>query len=173
MTINLFDDGAWHTLLPLTFTRPVADLRIGILTIAQKWEKHLNARSGFVTVPYLALKYPAIDNAELFINGSICPDENLTEAIMSLGKGELLAKQGVNIAYKPEAGDAISPELLTRLSAKEYTGEFVRISMPEDLFKFNDAELKKDFKLITKGRTSVKLSNTNTFIGDDIFAEEG
>lgn len=173
MMINLFDDGAWQSLRPLSFTRPVADLRIGILTIAQKWEKHLNARSGFVTVPYLAVKYPAIDNAELFINGSICPDENLTEAIMGLGKGEVLVKQGLSIAYKPETGEPISPEILVRLSVKEYSGEFIRIAMPEDLFKFNDAELKKDFKLITKGRTSVKLSNTNTFIGDDIFAEEG
>ncbi|TCD01085.1 putative sugar nucleotidyl transferase [Pedobacter psychroterrae] len=173
MMINLFDDGAWQSLRPLSFTRPVADLRIGILTIAQKWEKHLNARSGFVTVPYLAVKYPAIDNAELFINGSICPDEHLTEAIMGLGKGEVLVKQGLSIAYKPETDEPISPELLTGLSVKEYSGEFIRIAMPEDLFKFNDAELKKDFKLITKGRTSVKLSNTNTFIGDDIFAEEG
>ncbi len=173
MMINLFDDGAWQSLRPLSFTRPVADLRIGILTIAQKWEKHLNARSGFVTVPYLALKYPAIDNAELFINGSICPDENLTEAIMGLGKGEVLVKQGLSIAYKPETDEPISPEILAGLSVKEYSGEFIRIAMPEDLFKFNDAELKKDFKLITKGRTSVKLSNTNTFIGDDIFAEEG
>jgi len=173
MMINLFDDGAWQSLRPLSFTRPVADLRIGILTIAQKWEKHLNARSGFVTVPYLTIKYPSLDNAELFINGSVCPDENLTEAIMGLGKGEVLVKEGLSIAYKPETGEPISPEMLTRFSVKEYSGEFIRISMPEDIFKFNDAELKKDFKLITKGRTSVKLSNTNTFLGDDIFAEEG
>ena len=71
MTINLFDDKAWLQLRPLTYTRPVGDLRIGILTIAEKWAKSLNADFGFQTQAYLSVKYKAIKSA-IFINGSIC-----------------------------------------------------------------------------------------------------
>ena len=173
MTINLFDDGAWQSLRPLSFTRPVADLRIGILTIAQKWEKHLNVRAGFVTAPYLAEKYPAIEDTELFVNGSVCPNEHLIESILSLNIGESISQQGVLLAYKSGAGKSLNLERISVLPSQEYKGEFIRIVVPEDIFKFNDAELRNDFNLITKGRVSAKLSSTNTFIGDDIFVEEG
>ena len=173
MTINLFDDDAWQSLRPLSFTRPVADLRIGILTIAQKWEKYLNAHAGFVTAPYLSVKYPAVDGANLFINGSICPDEALVEAILNLGDGTLLKKQGIVVAYKLDKDDAADSSVLDKLHAVEYSREFIRIVVPEDIFKINDAELKRDFKLITKDRISAKLSGTNTLIGENIFAEEG
>ena len=83
MKINLFDDKSWLSLRPLTYTRPVGDLRIGILTIAEKWAKFLNAEFGFQTQPYLSVKYKAI-NSTLFINGSICPNKFLVEAILNL-----------------------------------------------------------------------------------------
>ena len=173
MTINLFDDDAWKTLRPLSFTRPVADLRIGILTIAQKWEKYLNARSGFVTIPYLAIKFPALNDAELFINGSICPDDDLINAITNLDEGELLEKQGLIIAYKLAGGLRIEVAELLKLNKIAYASPFIRISRPEDIFRNNETELVKDFKLITKGRVSAVLSATNTLIGENIFAEEG
>lgn len=172
MIINLFDDSAWKSLRPLSFTRPVADLRIGILTIAQKWEKYLDAKSGFLTIAYLAVKYPSLSGAELFINGSVCPDEGLLDAISNLKHGECLKKQDFVIAYKISAAD-IDTHALEKLQTKTYSGNFIRIAVPEDIFKFNDAELRKDFALLTKGRTSAKLSTTNTFIGDNIFVEDG
>src|ERR1700734_3090503 len=88
MAIILFDDNAHQTLLPLTYTRPVADLRIGILTIAEKWGKYLGQNFSFHTQPYLQVKYPVkigVDN--LFINGAFCPDEKLVEAIGILKTG--------------------------------------------------------------------------------------
>nr|WP_068892353.1 putative sugar nucleotidyl transferase [Pedobacter panaciterrae] len=172
MIINLFDDSAWHSLRPLSFTRPVADLRIGILTIAQKWEKYLNAESGFLTIAYLAIKYPLLADAELFINGSICPDEGLLDAISNLKHGECLKKEDLVIAYKINKAD-FDPQISDKLHTIAYSGNFIRIAVPEDIFKFNDVELRKDFALLTKGKTSAKLSSTNTFIGDYIFAEEG
>jgi UDP-N-acetylglucosamine diphosphorylase/glucosamine-1-phosphate N-acetyltransferase len=172
MIINLFDDSAWQSLRPLSFTRPVANLRIGILTIAQKWEKYLDAKSGFLTIAYLAVKYPLLSNAELFINGSVCPDEGLLDAISNLKHGECLKKQDLVIAYKINAAD-FDTHALEKLQTIAYSGNFIRIAVPEDIFKFNDTELRKDFALLTKGRTSAKLSTTNTFIGDNIFVEEG
>ncbi|SMD17441.1 UDP-N-acetylglucosamine diphosphorylase/glucosamine-1-phosphate N-acetyltransferase [Pedobacter nyackensis] len=171
--INLFDDNAWQSLRPLSFTRPVADFRIGILTIAEKWQKHLNADYGFITEPYLSVKYQLIPGAELYINGSICPDEALLEAISGLQAGDSLKKDDVLIAYKLGPTDVYSPDLHQQLRTKTYISDFIRIQVPEDIFRNNDVELRKDFALLSKGKTSAQLSGTNTFLGDDFFAEEG
>jgi UDP-N-acetylglucosamine diphosphorylase/glucosamine-1-phosphate N-acetyltransferase len=174
MTINLFDDGAWLTLRPLSLTRPVADLRIGILTIAQKWEKYLDSgQPGFRTISYLAPKYVLAKDASLFINGSVCPDHKLVEAVSGLNPGESLKKSDLIIAYKAEAGEIPDDAAIGLFKKKNYDAELIRISFPEDIFKYNDTELKKDFGLLTRGRASAKLSSTNTFIGEDFFAEEG
>jgi UDP-N-acetylglucosamine diphosphorylase/glucosamine-1-phosphate N-acetyltransferase len=172
MTINLFDDGAWNSLRPLTFTRPVADLRLGILTIAEKWSKHLNADAGFKTQAYLSTKFPSHSNAELYINGSICPDQQLVDTILSLKTGEVLKKDGLHIAgrFEPLADtDLLNPSK----DIVEYNADFIKITYPEDIFRFNDVELRKDFHLLTSGRKSAELSNTNTLIGDQIFVEDG
>ena len=170
MIINLFDDNAWQTLRPLTFTRPVADLRIGILTISDKWAKYLNATFGFQTQDYLSKKYPAMPNATLHINGSICPDEALLDALTALKVGEVLVKGDMLIGYYHDADNS---DLVTFNNEYQYDKDFIRIVYPEDIFTYNSVELTKDFALLTKGRTSAKLSYTNTFIGDQFFAEEG
>jgi UDP-N-acetylglucosamine diphosphorylase/glucosamine-1-phosphate N-acetyltransferase len=173
MIINLFDDMAWQSLRPLSFTRPVADLRVGILTIAEKWQKHLNAEYGFITQAYLSVKYASANDALFYINGSVCPDDALAEAVSSLKTGEVLTKDGLHIASKLMPGETFHADLYKRFDVKEYTHDFVCIRVPEDIFRNNDTELRKDFALLTKGRTSIKLSGTNTFLGEDIFAEEG
>jgi len=173
MTINLFDDAAWHTLLPLTFTRPVADLRIGILTISQKWEHHLKAEAGFVTAPYLQLKYPTASQANLFINGSVCPDQDLLDAINTLETGAALYTGELLLAYKTDTGAEHRAFRSGDFKQLIHSKDCIKITYPEDIFKFNDLELRKDFKLLTAGKTSVTLSSTNNFLGDEIFAEEG
>lgn len=173
MMINLFDDNAWQALRPLSFTRPVADLRVGILTIAEKWKKHLNAEYGFITESYLSLKYPPLQEASLYINGSVCPDEALLGALAGLRPGEALKKGELLIACLADPGTVNPVQVASLLKIKEYQGNFTRILVPEDIFKNNDTELRKDFVLLTKGRTSQNLSLTNTLLGDDIFVEEG
>jgi len=170
MTINLFDDSSWETLRPLTFTRPVADLRIGILTIAEKWAKYLNADFGYVTQDYLSKKYPARLGTTLYINGSICPDEALLDALSALKVGEVLVKGDILIAHY---NDVDNLEPVTFNKEHQYDRDFIRIVYPDDIFTYNGVELKKDFALLTKGRTSAPLSSTNTFLGDNIFVEEG
>lgn len=169
MAIILFDDNSHQTLRPLTFTRPVADLRIGILTIAEKWAQNLNTTHSFKTQAYLQEKFPQAADGGLYINGSVCPDEGLLEAVNGLKDGEALKQDGLLIAAKvSELNNATVFERVVN-----YQAPFVAIKYPEDIFTQNDVELRKDFKLITAGRTSAALTSTNTIIGNDFFAEEG
>jgi UDP-N-acetylglucosamine diphosphorylase/glucosamine-1-phosphate N-acetyltransferase len=175
MAIILFDDNAHQTLLPLTYTRPVADLRIGIMTIAEKWAKYLNTSTSFFTLDYLRVKFPAnIEADNLFINGAVCPDESLLEAIDKLQTGEALKHNDQLLAVKLNAADAAGFNAAAEFDrATIYPNLFVSIKYPEDIFRKNDIELRKDYALLTKGRTSSTISSTNVIIGNDFFAEEG
>ncbi len=175
MAIILFDGNAHQTLLPLTYTRPVADLRIGILTIAEKWGKYLKQDFSYHTQAYLSAKFPIkIEADNLFINGALCPDEQLLEAIDKLKTGEALNYDGQLIAIKLSESDAGAFTTETKFDRViDYTGTPVQIKFPEDIFRKNDAELRKDYQLLTKGRNSASISSTNTVIGKDFFAEEG
>lgn len=175
MSIILFDDKAHQTLRPLTYTRPVANLRIGILTIAEKWSKHIGIDFSYHTEAYLAEKFPQkTEDRNLFINGAVCPDEQLLEAIYELHGDEALKYNGQLLAVKLSQSDAESFDPSTDFGSEvNYDGEPLMIKYPEDVFRLNDIELRKDFQLLTKGRTSASISNTNTILGNDFFAEEG
>ncbi|MVN22341.1 putative sugar nucleotidyl transferase [Mucilaginibacter arboris] len=175
MGIILFDGAEQQTLLPLMFTRPVADLRIGILTIAEKWQKYLNQPISFLTQPYLQEKFPlTIADENLLINGSVCPDEALVDAVTYLQEGEVLKQNSFLIAAKVSSGDVKTWQaVIASFKAINYTPEFVRLVFPEDIFRLNETELRKDFAFLTKGKTSASISNTNTILGNAFFAEEG
>jgi len=176
MTIILFDDSARDSLLPLTFTRPVAALRLGILTIAEKWQHRLQADASFLTQQYLKEKFPVfISDSNIFINGSVCPGDSLMEAIDKLGEGEALSAHGLLIAVKLNASGAreFDYQQTHKYRIIDYDGSYTRVVFPENIFMFNDAELRKDFELITRGRVSAPLNSTNILIGEDIFIEEG
>ena len=176
MTIILFDDLSRDSLLPLTFTRPVAALRLGILTIAEKWQHRLKADVSFLTEPYLQKKFTAIiSDSNIFINGSVCPDDSLSEAIDKLVEGEALSAQGLLLAVKLNgtAAREFDYRQTHNFRVIDYQGAFTRVVFPENIFMFNDSELRKDFELITRGRISAPLNSTNTLIGEDIFIEDG
>ena len=175
MGIIFFAGAAQQTLLPLTFTRPVADLRIGMLTIAEKWQKHLRQDASFITLNYLRYKFPLkISRQNLLINGSVCPDDALLQAINNLKEGEALKQQGFLIAAKISSADVKNWEtVVASFTGINYVRDFIRITHPEDVFMLNDSELRKDFALLTKGKTSAAISQTNTILGDDFFAEAG
>ncbi|WP_214071132.1 GlmU family protein [Mucilaginibacter sp. dw_454] len=166
MAIILFDDNAHQSLLPLTYTRPVADLRIGILTIAEKWAKYLNADYSFQTQAYLQAKFKLkIGVDDLYINGAVCPDEALLEAISGLKTGDALKQGDFLIAARAPIDSDFS-------SVINHDPFFISLKHPEDIFSKNDIELRKDFRLLTKGRTSATISSTNTILGTDFFAED-
>lgn len=178
MHIVLFDKASWRTgLFPLTLTRPAADLRVGILTIAEKWEKWLEAPFSFLSEGYLSEKYPLGElNGEVWlIRGNCCPDRRLCDTILALKSGEALIDREGYIALRTDAEllrDGKIP-VVDEYTPVPYTHDIVKINYPEDIFLNNGAQIQSDFGLLTEGRVSAKLSPSNRFIGDNIFAEEG
>jgi UDP-N-acetylglucosamine diphosphorylase/glucosamine-1-phosphate N-acetyltransferase len=173
MTIIFFDDQSRETLFPLTFTRPVADLRIGILKISEKWLHHFKSESSYLTAKYLQAKFPFnLSTHNIFINGSICPDQNVLAAVEKLQEGEALVKGAICVAVKSNEADFDFKDL-HKFEKVNFDDDLLKISFPEDVFKHNDIQIRSDFDLLTKGRTSSPLSSTNIIIGDDIFVEEG
>jgi UDP-N-acetylglucosamine diphosphorylase/glucosamine-1-phosphate N-acetyltransferase len=173
MTIIFFDDQSRESLLPLTFTRPVADLRIGILKISEKWLQYFKHDFGYLTADYLQGKFPKAESSELlYINGSFCPNSELVEAIEKLHNEEVLVFEDILIAAKSVKAINHSNDL-SELKKIKFEQDYLKITFPEDIFKKNDKALRADFVLLTKGKTSAKLSSTNTIIGEDIFVEEG
>ena len=161
-------------LLPMTFTRPVADFRIGITTIREKWAMMLpqDCRYGYRTVGFLVKKYKAeeIDD-NLFIAGNVVPNPALVEEVLRLEIGEALFKGDDFIAYR-----GVSPDMhADNYMKKEYNGECLVLHYLFDIFLNNGAAIKQDFEMITKGRTSCALSASNIVIGDPdlVFVEEG
>jgi UDP-N-acetylglucosamine diphosphorylase/glucosamine-1-phosphate N-acetyltransferase len=134
----------------------------------------LKSTFSYHTQPYLQGKFPLQLSAEnLFINGSVCPDEHLLEAIDKLRTGQALQQSGLLIAVKLTEGDAVEFTTDQQFdSIQEYGPALISIRYPEDIFRKNDVELRRDFKLLTQNRRSAAISNTNTIIGDDFFAED-
>jgi len=183
MQVVLYDNDLSRTkLFPLTLTRPVSNLRVGILTIDEKWSKYFNAPVSFITESYLSKKFPLNDfsDSALIIRGNVLPDKQLCEKLHSLNIGEVLVFFGEVIACKLE----VSPNqnvssfhfddlLIKGFKSIFYSGKLNRIIYSEDIFVNNGNELRKDFELITKGRISAPLSSTNKILGDNIFLEAG
>lgn len=176
MNYILFDDSSRRDLLPFTFTRPVSYIRVGILTIKEKWELSLADQCSVLTEKYLSLKYPCqFGNENVFINASVLPDALLVTAIQQLKAGESLTKDEVLLA----ACSAEKPETFATLSAiqfdeKKYNGIVNRIQHTWNIFTTNDTEIRSDFILVTAGRKSQSVSTTNRVIAPkNIFIEPG
>jgi UDP-N-acetylglucosamine diphosphorylase/glucosamine-1-phosphate N-acetyltransferase len=174
MRYLLFDDQNRSNLLPLAYTRPVAEFRVGILTITEKWAHLLPNNSvfgGYITEEYLQSKYPSdIQDDQLWINGSICPNKDLVVDILALDFNEALFDENETIiAFR--SGDF--KESLD--CEKSYTNVlFTHILNSWDIFSHNGTEIKTDFYLLTKDRTSAKANATNTILGENnLFIEEG
>ena len=177
MNYILFDDNRWQDLRPLTLTRPVADIRIGILTIKEKWEKYLGDSCSYKTQKYLEGKFKitlAEDN--ILINGGILPTPDLVERIKSMQPNEALCKNVTLIAIRVSGGYAavFDEESLDTVVNNEYVGEYLEILFPWDIFTYNGPAIIADFALITAGRTSQPLGDTNRALcPENIFIEEG
>lgn len=165
--IVLFEEEAlWQDMLPLSFTRPVAAFRTGIFTQAERWQKILNMPVYFDSMPYLREKFPAaIPGINCFIHASVIATKELGERILNLKDGQALEHEGEIIA---RIGESVSEKIV-------YTSSLLKIKKPWDIFRFADEVLRMDFELMTKGRVSQVLSDSNRLIGDKnaLFIEEG
>jgi len=173
MNLILFDGQLRNHLLPFTYTRPLSEMRLGILTIREKWEKHLEAKASFYSPNYLAQKFKLkITEDNLLINGALCPDMRLLGKIIELKRGDGLYQNDTLLAARLNGEDAVDFE--NSVARKiQYEQPVVLIDRMWKIFTQNETELQRDFDLVTAGRTSQNLSNTNILIGDNIFIEEG
>jgi UDP-N-acetylglucosamine diphosphorylase/glucosamine-1-phosphate N-acetyltransferase len=173
MNYILFDGPVRMALLPFTFTRPVADIRIGILTIREKWEKYLGYTTTTITEEYLSEKYPMVEMEEnILINASFLPNEVLVEMIRSLEKNQAIFKGEEVIAFytndTQEEVDFDTYEII------DYAEEGLRIEHTWDIFAKNDVAIREDFELLTEGRTSQPIpKSVNVINPENIFIEKG
>ena len=180
-TIYLVDTPDSHeNLLPLSFTRPVADFRVGITTIRQKWEDLLPGSYNYFPVEYLREKFGDVSDPDadaLFITGALLPDPELIEAISNLLPGQALFKKDTPLAYHGTLTHIINKEWETI----QYEGDPRIITYVFDIFLLNPQMIKEDFYRLTAGKTSRPLPASNRVIGDFtdeegkpmIFIEEG
>lgn len=177
MNYILFEDEARISLLPLTHTRPVAEIRVGILRIREKWQKHLEGNFSFLTESYLQDKYPYSPLAEnIFINGSVLPTSSLVKEIQSLKPGEKLVLENVVVAGRTDIDvkNIKSIDEIEFSKSKNCITEFIKINYNWDIFTQNELAMTADYSLLTKGRKTIGLSHTNTVIAPgNVFLEEG
>ena len=173
MNYVLFDEARRDNLLPLTFMRPVADIRFGILTIREKWEHYLNAKTSTLTETYLSGKFPLIKEKEnIIINGAICPNRELVHEIGKLNPGEVLVKGETVVAMHVGESDFEKP---TGQSKEiEISTGFLDINNTWDIYSRNSQAIKEDFELIVAGRKSMPVPEHCIAINPgNIFIEEG
>ncbi len=173
MNYILFDGNVRNQLLPFTFTRPVADIRVGILTIREKWEKYLGFATTTVTEDYLSEKYPMVEMKQnILINASVLPSENLVTIIKNLTENQALFMEDEPLAFYTTKGQEVD---FNTFDVVQYTYDDVfRIQHTWDIFKLNGEAIKRDFDLLTSGRTSQPIPEmTVAFNEENIFIEEG
>lgn len=178
--IILFDDHLRDHLLPFTFTRPIGEMRIGALTIREKWERWMDMPVSFITRDYLARKYP-IDEAEenIIVNGSVLPSPQLCTLLRQMDLREAFLDGDELIAAKLSAGQL--EQMMDDEDFGELRGfdledtEFVQIKGLWDLYGHNGYAIEQDFELLTRGRESEELPPGNRLIGDParLFIETG
>ncbi len=163
--------------LPLTYTRPISEIRIGILTIKKKWQKYLNSEISYKTADYLSEKYPIrIEDDNIIINSIFLPDKKLSEHIKSLKANSYLKSQNILIAANidKESAQDIENIDLSKLSPVEYEENVSKIGNMWDIFSLNGTEIQKDFLLLTSNRISEAISPTNKVFNErNIFIEKG
>jgi len=174
MNLILFDNPTIRqNLLPFTFTRPVASIRVGILKIAEKWEKQLNLKASYSTEAYLNKKFVLHHEADNYwINGAVCPNGELIAAIQQLKPGDALSKDNMILAVRTPDDEV--PEIITG-TITEFTRPFTLIDQVWKIYQNNGVQIREDFTLITKGRTSAPVTDpfTRIYNSDQVFIEEG
>lgn len=181
MNIILFDDPALRAnLLPFTYTRPVADIRVGILTIAEKWGHLTGEVVSFLTQDYLQPKYPQspCTNTNLYVNGAICPTRALVEQVRQLQAGQALYQDDVLVALNIDSIEVRSVAELLQYNVRQSTLELPPLTVvryPWDIFSLNGEQIKADYALLTADRASQPIGDPHTIVyaPENVFLEKG
>jgi len=173
MNYILFDGTVRNALLPFTFTRPVAEIRIGILTIREKWEKYLGYTTTTLTEEYLSEKYPMVEMEDnIMINASFLPNEVLVEMVKNLERNQAIFKEDEVIAFY--TNDAQEEVDFDTYDIQYFDDEYISVQNTWDIFAKNDVAIREDFDLLTEGRISQIIpKSVNVISSENIFIEEG
>jgi len=181
LNIILFDSDARAHLQPLTATRPMGELRLGIMTLREKWERRLRGSASYITQEYLQEKYPIrIEDENLIINSGLLPNDQLCRRIDELGVSEALLFNGELVAARlneEQFEHLLEDEEVHALQGIEL-GDNIPLTFVNRLWsltRLNPEAIVDDFLLLTSGRKSQPLSPTNRLIGpvQNVFIEEG
>ncbi|WP_300977855.1 GlmU family protein [Flavobacterium sp.] len=173
MNYILFDGPARNALLPFTFTRPVADILVGIMTIRQKWELHLGSTTTTLTEEYLSDKYPMVElEGNVMINASFLPNAVLAELVSNLQPNQAIFKKDEIIAfYTSENQEEVN---FDTYEIFEYNNDCITIENTWDIFSKNDTAIREDFEFITQNRQSQPIPiSVNVIASENVFIEEG
>lgn len=173
MNYILYDGEHRNNLLPFTYTRPVADIRIGILTIREKWEKHLGLTTTTLTEDYLEDKYPMVEmERNIMINASFLPTQNIVSQLKKLKENQAIVKDDEILAfYSLAEQDNIDFDNFEKIQCVD---NFLQIKNTWDIFSLNSIALQEDFQLLTENSKSQEIPDTVQCINKElIFLEEG
>lgn len=176
MNLIFFEAEQRNCLLPLCYTRPVALLRTGILTIAEKWEMRLQLAASFKTEAYLKEKFPAkYTDDNLLVLAHVCPTNTLAVEVQKLQLNQGLKWHGLPVAIRlGEAGAKAYPASGQAVTWTEFDGELDFVRYTWDLNEISANQFVLDFELLTRGRKSGKLSKTNQVLApENVFIEDG
>lgn len=150
---------------PLSLTRPVSKLKMGLMSFEDRWLEILDqdAVIAYETVDYLQVKYGQGGVADIYLNPTVIPNKSMANEILNLPMGFELKGEHGWIARHGKSTNQV----------KEFTGHYTQINHTWELFLKNEGVLDLDFNLLTEGRSSQRLNGTNTLIGERIFIEEG
>ncbi|WP_185855983.1 putative sugar nucleotidyl transferase [Blattabacterium cuenoti] len=182
----LYDGIEWENLFPITFTRPVSEIRLGIFTLRERWEKYMGGKAVILTQPYLSKKYSfGISRNNVFrnillINSSFIPNEELIQILFKLKENEAIVCNNKIVAFRESYfsySDASEASLIIK-KKKKYKkvyplNKIVYIQYPWDLFIHNEIVLKQDFFSFFKKKKSCSiLGNNQILLKEKIFLEE-
>lgn len=172
MNYILFDGNVRNALLPFTFTRPVADIRVGILTIREKWEKYLGYTTTTITEEYLSEKFPMVELEDnIMINASFLPNSVLAEMVRNLEENQAVFYDDEVIAFYAKEGQEVDFE---SFHIFDYADECIRIENTWDIFQKNDVAIREDFELLTQDCFSQPIpKSVNVIAPENVFIEEG
>ena len=172
MNYILFDGPNREALLPFTYTRPVADIRIGILTIREKWELFLGATTTTITEDYLSDKFPMVEMEEnIMINSSYLPSNELVSQIKNLSNNQVIYDGDTIVAFYNLEDQEVDCDVFETMHCED---SILKVERTWDIFSKNGAAITADFELITAGRTSAAIpERTQAFNAEQIFIEQG
>lgn len=172
MNYILFDGSVRNQLLPFTFTRPVADIRFGILSMRERWEYILGSTTSTITEDYLSEKWPLVEFEEnIMINAAYFPSSAFIDQIKNLQKNEAIFDGEEIVAFYTEEDQNVD---FSAYKQFEIAGDVLKLEHTWDIFSKNDIAIKFDFELITEDRESQPIDPSNYVKNaENIFIEQG